>query len=200
MGLTSDGFSVAMIRDAERGGDVGAFSAEAWEILQKRARLLADAGEAQAAVDSGMFYLLVQLGKTEQYAIPYAFLDEVIPPQRLMKVPGVSECFAGVFNYRGLMMTAVDIRRYLGIPKHLPLDACQLVIIHTRSLRLALLVDDILGNREFYADDLQPGLPMGDGGAFDCITGIFQGNIALLDPEIMVANPIFHKNQAEKIS
>ncbi|TAN47184.1 MAG: chemotaxis protein CheW [Methylococcaceae bacterium] len=173
------------------------FSSDEWGVLQNRARRLAVQGVAQESAGRGDFYLLIQLGKSEQYAIAYSFLDEVIPPQRLMKVPGVHECFAGAFNYRGLMMTAVDMRRYLGIPQSRPLDACQLAIIHTQSLRIALLVDDIIGNRELHPDALKPGLHENDAAAFRCVKGLFQGNIALLDPEIMVSDPIFHAHKVQ---
>lgn len=182
----------------QRANDLtGGFSADERAILQERARQMARAETAHESAAKREFYLLVQLGKNEQYAIPYAFLDEVIPPQRLMKVPGVQECFAGVFNYRGLMMTAFDTRRYFGIAKHVPVEACPFVIINTQPLRIALLVDEILGNQEFYPTDLKPGLPTGDAGAFNCISGIFQGNIALINPEIMASDPVFNMNQAQ---
>jgi len=55
-----------------------------------------------------MLFLLFQLGK-DRYALEAARVVEVVPLLELKKIPQAPNGFAGIFNYRGRPVPAIDL-------------------------------------------------------------------------------------------
>jgi chemotaxis-related protein WspB len=69
-----------------------------------------------------MLFLLFQLGK-DRYALEASRVVEVVPLLELKKIPQAPKGFAGVFNYRGRPVPAIDL--------------CQLSLGHPAAQRLS---------------------------------------------------------------
>ena len=52
----------------------------------------------------------------EEYAFETSFASEVIRVPKLVKLPGSNKLIVGIFNLRGEIIAAMDIRPLLGIP------------------------------------------------------------------------------------
>jgi chemotaxis signal transduction protein len=77
------------------------------------------------------------------FGVPVQKVQEVIRYQEMTRVPLVSPVIRGLINLRGQIVTAIDLRRRLGMaerpPDHLPMN----VVVRTDEGALSLLVDEI---------------------------------------------------------
>ncbi len=79
----------------------------------------------------------------ELFGVPVEQVQEVIRYQEMTRVPLVPEVVSGLINLRGQIVTAIDLRRCLGMA---PRAAGQLpmnVVVRTADGPVSLLVDDI---------------------------------------------------------
>ena len=61
-------------------------------------------------------YVTVMIGD-QLFGLPISRVQDVFMPQRLTRVPLARPEIAGVLNLRGRIVTAIDMRRRLGLPK-----------------------------------------------------------------------------------
>lgn len=92
----------------------------------------------------------------ETFGVPVLSVQDVIAPVRIDVVPLAPAEVAGSLNLRGRIVTAIDIRTRLGLPRR-DADAPHMSVIVDRSGELyALQVDDV-GDVLWLADaDLEP--------------------------------------------
>jgi len=64
----------------------------------------------------------------ETYAFETGYASEVIRVPKLIRVPGIQGLITGIFNLRGQIIAAMDIRPFLGIPT-MPLNATARIIV-----------------------------------------------------------------------
>lgn len=85
----------------------------------------------------------------EVYAFASSFAAEVIRVPKLIKVPGVQELIVGIFNLRGEIIAAMDIRPLLGIAT-LPLSAAaRVIVIKSDGFTTGILTETVLGVHPF---------------------------------------------------
>ncbi|NVO00870.1 MAG: chemotaxis protein CheW [Geobacteraceae bacterium] len=81
----------------------------------------------------------------EQYAFETSFASEVIRVPKLVKLPGNSKLVVGVFNLRGEIIAAIDIRQILGVAE-LPLSAsARIIVIKGKNFTTGILAEAVLG-------------------------------------------------------
>jgi len=89
------------------------------------------------------------------FGVPVQQVQEVIRYQEMTRVPLVSDVVSGLINLRGQIVTAIDLRRCLGMvdrePSHLPMN----VVVRTGDGPVSLLVDDIGDVIEVSADSYE---------------------------------------------
>ncbi|MFZ0135487.1 MAG: chemotaxis protein CheW [Candidatus Sulfotelmatobacter sp.] len=77
------------------------------------------------------------------FGVPVQQVQEVIRYQEMTRVPLVPQVVRGLINLRGQIVTAIDLRRRLGMSEraadHLPMN----VVVRTDDGALSLLVDEI---------------------------------------------------------
>jgi len=81
--------------------------------------------------------------KGQVFGVPVQRVQEVIRYQQMTRVPLVSESVRGLINLRGQIVTAIDLRRCLGLP---PREADRVpmnVVVRTDDGPISLLVDEI---------------------------------------------------------
>jgi purine-binding chemotaxis protein CheW len=81
----------------------------------------------------------------ETYAFETRHATEVIRIPKLVKVPGVREIIAGVFNLRGEIIAALDIRPFLGLPQ-VPLNGSgRIIVVKSEKFATGLLTEAVQG-------------------------------------------------------
>ena len=82
------------------------------------------------------------LGK-QFFGVPVQHVQEVIRYQEMTRVPLVPEAISGLINLRGQIVTAIDLRRCLGMPERQPGELPMNVVVRTSDGAVSLLVDEI---------------------------------------------------------
>jgi purine-binding chemotaxis protein CheW len=92
--------------------------------------------------DSVMEYVTVTIGN-QLFGLPISRVQDVFVPGRLTPVPLAADEIAGVLNLRGRIVTAVDMRRRLGLPKREGNEATMAVGIELNDESYGLVIDSV---------------------------------------------------------
>lgn len=92
-------------------------------------------------------------------------VSEIIPVPEVTQVPGVKSWLMGIANSRGIIISVVDLKEFLGGKPTATTLSSRIVIVRSGEWSYGLLVDEILGMRHLGGDkkanslpDIQPGL------------------------------------------
>ncbi|MBX9709536.1 MAG: chemotaxis protein CheW [Xanthobacteraceae bacterium] len=96
-------------------------------------------------------YVTAMIGG-QLFGLPIARVQDVFMPERLTRVPLASDDVAGVLNLRGRIVTAIDMRARLGLPKNDDGRPPMAVGVDRRGESYGLLIDSI-GEVMKLADD-----------------------------------------------
>jgi purine-binding chemotaxis protein CheW len=83
------------------------------------------------------------LMEDQLFGVPVRQVQEVLRPQEMTRVPLASASVRGLINLRGQIVTAIDLRRCLGLPERAAGQPSMNVVIHTAETAVSLLVDEI---------------------------------------------------------
>ena len=130
------------------------------------------------------------MSKTNQYAAFYLGreylgvdvlkVQEVLKGQVMTPVPRAPGHIAGLINLRGQIVTAVDLRRRLGMPDYQGEEAPMNLIVRTSDGPVSLLVDRIGDVLEVPSDSLEPAPETLSGPVAAFLTGVYKMPGALL--------------------
>src|SRR6201990_1783938 len=77
------------------------------------------------------------------FGLPISRVQDVFMPERLTRVPLAPPEIAGVLNLRGRIVTAVDLRRRLGLPPRSDGRPAMAVGIELKGESYGLLIDSV---------------------------------------------------------
>lgn len=81
---------------------------------------------------------------------------EVIRIPKLVRVPRVQQVIAGVFNLRGEILAAVDVRSLLGLPPLPFTSAGRIIVVKGSKFQTGLLVENVKGVEPLPLETLEP--------------------------------------------
>ena len=96
---------------------------------------------------------------SQLFGLPISRVQDVFMPERLTRVPLASSEIAGVLNLRGRIVTAIDLRRRLGLPPRSSGRPPMAVGIELRGESYGLLIDAV-GEVMKLADNTQEANPV----------------------------------------
>lgn len=112
--------------------------------------------EKARQADTSERYLAFLLGK-EQYAIPLLQVKEVIEMSEPTPIPQAPPYFLGVINLRGQVVSVLDLRSKLDLPKVEKGPKTAIIILDLGpSLCLGVIVDRINSVLAFHSEDVSP--------------------------------------------
>ncbi|MGK2740512.1 chemotaxis protein CheW [Tepidicaulis sp. LMO-SS28] len=96
-----------------------------------------------AVTDAGMSeYITVVIGG-QLFGVPVPRVHDVFMPQSVTRVPLSAPEIAGVLNLRGRIVTAIDMRRRLGLPKREEATTWMAVGVEHRGESYGLIIDSV---------------------------------------------------------
>jgi purine-binding chemotaxis protein CheW len=87
-------------------------------------------------------YLSFRLNE-DWYAISVYQLVEILPFQRITRVPSIPDHILGVINLRGEVLSVVDLKRFFGLAQDEPIEDQAIVVVEHGEVRTGLLVDAV---------------------------------------------------------
>ncbi len=132
-------------------------------------------------VQSGITEYVTTMIGGQLFGLPISRVQDVFMPERLTRVPLASADVAGVLNLRGRIVTAIDMRSRLGLPKKEDGRPAMAVGVEFRGESYGLLIDTI-GEVLKLADDTREVNPVN----LDPRMAKLAGGVHRLDGQLMV--------------
>ena len=92
----------------------------------------------------------------EIYAFETTHAAEVLRVPKLVKVPGVPDFITGIFNLRGEIIAAMDIRPLLGIFLTPLTAAARIIVIKSANFTTGIIVESVQGAHPLPLDMFEP--------------------------------------------
>jgi purine-binding chemotaxis protein CheW len=138
-----------MAKDSKGGYDIQSILAEMREEYWQG---LAETEEAQ---EERLECITFSLGG-ETYAFESIYAAEVIRIPKLVRLPKVQEIIVGVFNLRGGIMAAIDIRPLLGVPQVPVTAAGRVIVLKSEKFSTGLVTEGVRGVESLSVDNFEP--------------------------------------------
>jgi purine-binding chemotaxis protein CheW len=132
-------------------------------------------------IQSGITEYVTTMIGGQLFGLPIGRVQDVFMPERLTRVPLSSSDVAGVLNLRGRIVTAIDMRSRLGLPKNDDGRPPMAVGVELRGESYGLLIDTI-GEVLKLSDDTREVNPVN----LDPRTAKLAGGVHRLDGRLMV--------------
>lgn len=158
-------------------------SSEVRQVLQVRAKIFSQQ-EQQRNPEVSEQYIRFRLGESALYGVPYANTEEILSATKLSRVPCTPSSIAGIVNYRGEMLTVLDLRKVFRIKCDEHQEKFWIIVVSADKLKAGLLVDEVDDNDEFASAHLSPSL---DDNAL--VRGIYQGKVVILNISSIFTHP-----------
>ena len=81
--------------------------------------------------------------RNQLFGVPVNAVQEVLNPQTIARIPRARDEIAGLLNLRGQIVTAVDLRKRLGLPAFDGERGSMNVVVRHGQESFSLLVDDV---------------------------------------------------------
>jgi twitching motility protein PilI len=121
--------------------------------LERRAKdaIARGQGKEQAAEEwIGVAFRLA----SQRFVTARADVREVLPlAEQVTRIPGAKPWLRGIANIRGQLLTIVDLRAFLGAGSTHSDRKARLLLVASREVPTAIIVDEVLGFRRFADTD-----------------------------------------------
>ena len=167
-----DGYDIRTILDQMR--------EEYWQALS----------EEEAEAKEVLECLVFTLGG-ERFCFETQYASEVIRIPKLVRVPAVQSLITGIFNLRGEITAAMDVRPMLGLGQPELTAAGRIIVVRAENFATGILAEAAHGVLGLIFDNFEPAAGL-SGGRQRFVRGHFnheEGSIILLDMEALLASP-----------
>ncbi len=114
-------------------------------ILEERAKL--QALKPVKAIDESNFITAVTFVlHPEYYAIEYTYVKEVVTMKNLTPLPGAPPFVMGIVNYRGTVVSALNLKKLFGLKEMGLTEFNKLMIVSDGTMTMGIVADGIEGN------------------------------------------------------
>ncbi len=156
----------------------------ALRVLQARAEQLAQY-EQSVSEPNGVAYVRFRLGPNEHYGIAYQHIHEVLHYVSIAKPPFVPDFITGVINWRGALITVIDLMKFFHPAR---LESCSkiIIVINTNDVTLGLLINCVEGSGIYQPSRLGVPLTSVNVAHTEYILGLDQAVTAILNIDALV--------------
>ena len=147
--------------------------------------------ETEAASEERLECITFSLGG-ETYAFETVYATEVIQMPKLVRLPRVQEIIVGVFNLRGEIMAAIDIRPLLGLPREPITASGRIIVLKSEKFSTGLIIEGVQGVESLSVDTFEPAVKSLTGAQREFIRGQIDSGgrlVMLLDVMKLMASP-----------
>jgi len=166
----------------------GRSSEEVARILRERAKALARPPE-EAAPATEMIALLVFLLAGERFGLEMTHVQEVLPLRELIPVPCTPAFVCGVINYRGRILTVLDLRRLLNLPGTNATEHNRVILAAAGGMTFGIAAETIDGTLSVQTRKMAPPPEALTGLRLAITRGITEELITVLDLDTMARTP-----------
>ncbi|MBV8801490.1 MAG: purine-binding chemotaxis protein CheW [Gammaproteobacteria bacterium] len=160
---------------------------EVANIFAERANSLAKQSLNKIQKNETDAYITFYLGDTEEYAIDYHYVKEVTNNIHLTKLPCTLPYIAGVINKRGELLTVLDLKYFL-YNQAATHNQFNIILIDTNNITFGVLVDRIIGNKNYNKNSLDNAFPSENIAKTEYILGLHDGKVTILNMQAIITD------------
>lgn len=157
-------------------------------ILHERAAILArddsQVTQEQEGIDVTVFHLA-----REVYAVESRYVSEIVPLKGYTKLPCVPPFVAGIMNFRGRILSLVDLHRLFNLPGEAEVEGCKVLFLADGEMAFGVMVDTVAGVARIDLDAIQNALPTLQDGRDKYLHGVTGDRLILLDARRLINDP-----------
>ncbi len=154
--------------------------AEKRQILKARADALAKRDEVSDADEACLQAVVFRLGR-ETYSIELIHILEVCFLKEITPIPSVPAFVLGIINFRGQILSLIDLKKLFGLPDQPPDDLARVIVLHSDTMEFGILADEVIGAKAIPLSRIQPMKAMYEGIGAEYLRGITPDLTAILD-------------------
>ncbi len=151
-------------------------------ILRKRAEKLRKAPEYENSDPNSIQGLKFRLSD-ELFVIDTRYINEVIKSNGIIPLPCTPDHLKGIFNLRGKILAAIDIRVFLNLDIDEILKSDQIIIVQHEDIELGIIAEEVLGSVTFSPDSIQKTSSKSSENRTDYVSGVIEDELIVLKPE-----------------
>ncbi len=156
-------------------------SAEDTKILEARAVMLAEkVVDAVSSVSSANF-IRFRLDERNAFGVSYDYVKEVIQNFQVTPLPKLPAYIAGVTNYRGYLLTIVNLNAMFNIKRDDEKSSSYIIVVVNGMTSIGIMASFIDGSEYYNLATLDAPLPIDSTSKQDFIQGLHNGTVAILN-------------------
>jgi purine-binding chemotaxis protein CheW len=179
-----------MIKEQKHAAELMPKSEEALKILQARAKRLAKQ-EIDTGENHGIDFVRFRLGQKESYGISYQYVQEILHHVAMAQPPFIPNFIAGVINWRGALITVVDLSKFFH-PDHANNSSKKdnefIIVVHANNITFGFLAKSIDGSETYLPSQLAVPLSSADVANPGYILGLHQAVTAIINVEALISS------------
>lgn len=148
------------------------------KILHERARAIAQKKELpeEGATTEVIHFTL----HPEKFAIESEYVREVISLENLTPLPGTPEFIMGIINYRGTILSAVNLKVFLGLSETGLTEMDKVIVLSDQEMEFGIVTDKIEDTENILNDKIaEPPHSLSETGK-ELIRGLIHNEVVLL--------------------
>ena len=126
----------------------------------------------------------------EEYAVPVAYVTEIVRLQKSFAIPDVPAYVRGVINLRGKVIPLLDVRNRFGLPDAAYTDRTVVVVLEVGEASTGLVVDAVSEVAEILPEHIESNLQIASASGRRMVKGMGKrtnGVSFLLDVDALLA-------------
>ncbi len=155
-------------------------------VLERKTRILRERGKVLARREShqdprgGVLEVVSFRLGDEVYAVEAHHVGEVFPLKHRTPLPGTPPFILGIVNLRGQILSLVDLKALLQLPRSAGAEGMVLVL-RSDDMEMGIVADAFEGVRMLPREEISPPLASLSGFGAASLLGIWRGEILVLD-------------------
>lgn len=165
-------------------------SEQTQKILDKHAKRLAQQAHKKSSTGNLTTYIRFRLGTKDYYGIPYQFAKEVMPKPKITQVPCVPDFVTGVINWRGVLLSVLDLKKFFRLQSTSSSDNTNayIIVIAEKGIMLGILTDNIEGSDMFDSENIDAPFSSQKFVKPEYILGLHKGSTAIINIKSIIAS------------
>ncbi len=156
-------------------------------ILRERARLLAGKPGEVEGISEVIEVVEFRIAQ-EHYGLESRYIREVYPLKDLTPLPCIPAFVLGIINFRGEIISVVDLKKFFDLPDKGLTDLSKVIILHNEEMEFAILADAILATRTIPLQAIQSSLPTLTEIRAEYLTGVTDERLVVLNGQKLLAD------------
>jgi purine-binding chemotaxis protein CheW len=163
-------------------------SVAAQELMAARAKHLAAKEVTADATQDQNLYISFELGQDQSYGIDFNQVKEVIHCGTITALPLAPDFVVGVVNYRGHLISIIDLRALFGFKKPTVIDTTHIIIVSIKQVTVGFLTSFIDNSRSYNSGSLEPALAINKKLKQIYVLGLHNGTTTILNVDEIVTD------------